>query len=70
VIGAVSDARSPAASADIVEQDVDAAKGRNGGVGQTAGVIGVADIAYVSRNFGAGRAQGRFRFIQLHSRAP
>src|SRR5260370_25093154 len=69
VISAVGDARAPAATADIVDQNVDAAKGCDDGLDQPACVIGIADIACVSRNFGAGRAQGRFRFAQLLDRA-
>jgi hypothetical protein len=46
-----------------------AAIGRDGGLDQPAPLIGTADIAGVSRNLSAGRAQGRFRFVQLLSRA-
>jgi hypothetical protein len=62
VITAVGNARAAAPAADIVDQDVDAAIGRDGGLDQAGCAIGTADIGSVSRNFGAGRAQSRFRF--------
>jgi hypothetical protein len=69
IVSAVGNARAAAATADIVDQDVDAAIGRDGGLDQPACLIGTADIAGVSRNLSAGRAQGRFRFAQLLGRA-
>jgi hypothetical protein len=69
VIGAVCDARAAVATADIVYQDVDAALSRDRGLDQPAGLFGIPDIASVSHNFGAGRAQSRFRFAQLLGRA-
>jgi hypothetical protein len=62
VIAAVGNARAAAPAADIVDQDVDAAIGRDGGLDQAGCAIGAADIGGVSRNLGAGRAQSRFRF--------
>src|SRR5207248_8373896 len=59
----------PPATADIVDQDVDAAISRDRGLDQPASLFGIPDIAGVSRNFGAGRAQSRFRFAQLLGRA-
>ena len=70
VISAVGNARAAAATADIVDQNVDAAIGRDGGLDQLAGVIGIADIASVSRNISTSHAQGRFRVVQLLGRAP
>src|ERR1700731_2884176 len=55
---------------NIVDQNVDAAIGSDGGLDQPAGVIGVADIASVSRNISTSHAQGRFRVPQLLGRAP
>jgi hypothetical protein len=69
VVSAVGNPRAAAATADIVDQDVDAAIGRDSGLDQPACLIGTADIGSVSRNFSAGRAQGRFRFAQLIRRA-
>ena len=56
VIGAVGDARSAAATADVVDQDVDAAIGRDGGLDQPGGFIGLADIGRVSGDLRAARA--------------
>src|SRR5262249_6758964 len=46
------------------------AKSRDGGLDQPPRVIGVADIARVSSDYGAGRVQLRFRFAQLLGRTP
>ena len=43
--------------------------GRDGSLNQPAGVIGIADIAGLCRNLSTGRAQRRFRFLQLLGRA-
>jgi hypothetical protein len=47
VIGAIGDACPAAATANIVDQNVDTAVGRGGGLDQPAGVIGISDIASV-----------------------
>jgi hypothetical protein len=69
VVAAVGNARLAAATADIVDQDVDAAIGSDSGLDQAGGVIGIANIGSVSCNFGAGRPQSRFRSPQLLGRA-
>ena len=56
VIGAVGDARSSSATADVVNQDVDAAKGRDGGLDEPCRFIGFADIGRVSSNLHAAHA--------------
>ena len=65
VIGAVGDARASSATAHVVDQDVDAAIGRDGGLDQPCRFIRLADIGQMSGNLRAIRAQPRLRFGQL-----
>jgi len=44
LVGAVRDARAAIAAANIVDQDVDAAIGRDSDLDQTGGTVGIADI--------------------------
>jgi hypothetical protein len=68
VIAAVGDARAAAATADIVDYDVYAAMGRDGGPDQPGRFIRLADIGRVSGYFRTAPAQLRFRFTQMFSR--
>jgi hypothetical protein len=67
IIAAVGDPRAAAATAtaDIVDHYVYAAIGRDGGLDQAGCAVGTRNIGSVTRNFGAGRAQSRFRLPQL-----
>ena len=56
IIGAIGDARSSAATADVVDQDVHPAKGRDGGLDQPCRFIGLADIGRVGGDVRAVRA--------------
>jgi len=55
VIGAVGNARS-AATADVVNQDINPAKGRDGGLDEPCRFLGFADIGRVSGDVHAARA--------------
>src|ERR1700719_2576881 len=61
VVSVVAKARAAPPTADIVDQDIDAAIGRDGSFDQPVGMIRIADIASMSGDFSAGRAQDRFR---------
>ena len=69
VIAAVGNARTTASTTDIVDQDVDAAIGRDRGLDEPRRLVGIPDIGSVSRDCDAGRAQCRFGGGQLLGRA-
>ena len=69
VIGAVGDARTAAATADVVDQDVDAAIDGDRGVDQSGRIGGIPNIGSVSGHCGADVAQCRFRLAQRLGRA-
>ena len=69
LIAAVGNARPAATTADIVDQDIDAAVSGDGGVDQPGCIGGIGDIGCVSRDRGAGTAQRRFRIVQRLGRA-
>ena len=56
VIRAICDARSAPATTDVVDQDINPAKGRDGCLDQPCRLIGLADIGRVSGHFRGARA--------------
>ena len=48
IIGAIGDARSSPATAHVVDQDINPAQDRDGGLDQPCRFIGLADIGRVS----------------------
>ena len=56
VIRAIGDARSAAATSDVVDQDINPAKDRDGGLDQPCRLIGLADIGPVSGDVRGARA--------------
>src|SRR5437763_13174414 len=69
LVAAVRDARSAAPATHIVDEDIDAAIGGDGGIDQAGRSLGIADVSRVPRNFAAGPAQRSLRFAQLLGRA-
>ena len=64
LIAAVGNARPAAATADIVDQDIDASVSGDRGVDQPDCIGSIGDIGCVSRHCGASGAQRRFRIAQ------
>ena len=65
VIAAVGNARPAAATADIVDEDIDAAIGGCRGVDQPSCIGGVSDVAGMSRHCGIDVPQCGFHVAQL-----
>ena len=56
VIRAICDARSAPATTDVVDQDINPAKGRDGCLDQPCRLIGLADVGRVSGHVRGARA--------------